>query len=590
MKPAAAVPMFFGPKHRPLFGWLHRADAASARPLGLVICNPFGYEAICAHRTLRHLAEQAAAAGYTTLRFDYDGSGDSAGSETDPGRLQAWVASVHSAIDTLCAATGLQSVCLIGMRLGSALATLAAATRSNLVGLIAIAPVTKPRTYLRELRALALSRPQPTPPEGAKVAPDVQDIAGFSLTDATRDELAAIDVTTVQRAPAAQVLILHRNDLAHDSTWAEHLQTIGARVQQQTFAGYAEMMLDAHENIVAVDLNSAVLNWLPSIAETCAPPARQSAAIPTEALFESDAVVERAHRMGADERIFSITAEPAGLPRASLKQVVVFLNAGAVSHVGPNRLHVKLARHLAQHAIASLRVDVSGIGETPAFGAEPENEVYTPRALQDIVEIRAYIQRHYPAAEISLVGLCSGAYHGFKSAVSGVKLRRMIAINPLTFFWKAGMRLAIPEFQVVAEAARYRTIALELSSWLRVLRGDVDVLAAIRSVLRIAWLAVCNMVRSAARILRIPLKDDLAQELQTAVRGGVELIFIFAESDPGRQLLLTQGGKMVRRLQQRHALQIEIVAAADHTFTRHWAQARLMDILLRHIGAPPLVR
>ena len=51
-----------------------------------MICNPFGFEEVCAHRSLRHLAGAAAAAGIAALRFDYAGCGNSSGDESDPGR------------------------------------------------------------------------------------------------------------------------------------------------------------------------------------------------------------------------------------------------------------------------------------------------------------------------------------------------------------------------------------------------------------------------------------------------------------------------------------------------------------------------
>jgi predicted alpha/beta hydrolase len=72
-------PMFFGPEGRPLFGWLYRPPPERALGAGLVICNPFGNEALCAHRTIRHLSARAAGAGFAVLRFDYDGTGDSTG-------------------------------------------------------------------------------------------------------------------------------------------------------------------------------------------------------------------------------------------------------------------------------------------------------------------------------------------------------------------------------------------------------------------------------------------------------------------------------------------------------------------------------
>ena len=93
---APPQPLYFGSAERPLFGWLH-LDPARAGRTGLLICNPFGYESLCAHRTLRQLAQAAADAGIPSLRFDYDGSGDSAGSDADPQRFASWVSSVRAA-------------------------------------------------------------------------------------------------------------------------------------------------------------------------------------------------------------------------------------------------------------------------------------------------------------------------------------------------------------------------------------------------------------------------------------------------------------------------------------------------------------
>ena len=52
-----ATPLWFGPADRPLFGWLHVPDDGVVRG-GAVLCPPVGYEAICAHRTFRVVAEE----------------------------------------------------------------------------------------------------------------------------------------------------------------------------------------------------------------------------------------------------------------------------------------------------------------------------------------------------------------------------------------------------------------------------------------------------------------------------------------------------------------------------------------------------
>ena len=78
--------LYFDSGPHSLFGWLHRAAGGKGSGLGLVLCNPFGYEAVCAHRGVRTLAEVAAARGVDALRFDYSGTGDSADIESQSSR------------------------------------------------------------------------------------------------------------------------------------------------------------------------------------------------------------------------------------------------------------------------------------------------------------------------------------------------------------------------------------------------------------------------------------------------------------------------------------------------------------------------
>ena len=96
---------YFGPPERARFGWLHR-PATSAR-VGVVIVPPFGYEAVCAARSLRHLADDAARAGLIALRFDPDGTGDSAGDDLDPARLEHWLDSIDDACALVAARAAL---------------------------------------------------------------------------------------------------------------------------------------------------------------------------------------------------------------------------------------------------------------------------------------------------------------------------------------------------------------------------------------------------------------------------------------------------------------------------------------------------
>src|SRR5665213_1908839 len=122
-----AEPLYFPSGEHQLFGWLHRPAAEHMSDTGLVICKPFGYESICAHRSIRSFAEAAAALGVPALRFDYVGTGDSADLEPEAEQLALWTRDILAAVTELQRCTGVRRVCLLGFRLGALLATLAAA-------------------------------------------------------------------------------------------------------------------------------------------------------------------------------------------------------------------------------------------------------------------------------------------------------------------------------------------------------------------------------------------------------------------------------------------------------------------------------
>jgi hypothetical protein len=62
-----------------LVGYKHyrRYGEWSSHSVGVVVCKPFGYEALCAHGSVLEFAETAAALGVPALRFDYLCTGDS---------------------------------------------------------------------------------------------------------------------------------------------------------------------------------------------------------------------------------------------------------------------------------------------------------------------------------------------------------------------------------------------------------------------------------------------------------------------------------------------------------------------------------
>src|SRR3954447_11756882 len=103
-----------------LFAWLHRRERGAHPDHGVLICPPLGHEQVHAHRRLRHLADALAEAGFPVVRFDYHGTGDSAGSDEDPERFPTWLANTRDALGWMTHRLGCQRLSLVGLRLGAA--------------------------------------------------------------------------------------------------------------------------------------------------------------------------------------------------------------------------------------------------------------------------------------------------------------------------------------------------------------------------------------------------------------------------------------------------------------------------------------
>lgn len=144
------TPLFFGPKNHQVFGVIHMPEARPAAQTAVLLCCPFGQEAIRTHRLYRVLADRLSRLGIPALRFDYCGTGDSSGDDMDVD-LDSWARDIHLADQELRRQSGLQSIVWMGARLG-ATAALHAAQSSPPSRLVLWDPVLNGAHYLRKLQ------------------------------------------------------------------------------------------------------------------------------------------------------------------------------------------------------------------------------------------------------------------------------------------------------------------------------------------------------------------------------------------------------------------------------------------------------
>jgi pimeloyl-ACP methyl ester carboxylesterase len=581
-----AEPCYFGPSDRPRFGWLHRpAKSAPSRDVGVVICHPMGFELLCSHRSLRHFAETAASLGFPALRFDYDGTGDSAGDEQDADRWEAWRASTADAIRELLRVAPVSRVCLFGVRLGGTLAMLAAMDAREIGGVVLVAPVADGRAWLREMRAVHAAMGRPAAPPTLALPEGFHESAGLLFDEGTRATIAALNLSGINGEPPRECLLIDRADRPPLTRLASRLQELGARVEHKILPGFPEMMLDAHYAEPPAAMLAAFGEWLANRFGSGPPHASSTAPAPSAAgpVTVAPGVVETACFLDEERRLFGVVSAKHG---ASPTGAVLLLNAGANSRIGTNRLHVKVARRLARLGWLALRYDVSGIGDSLPHPGAPENEVYTPHAVEDFATALDFLRRRFGVTHAEGVGLCSGGYHAFKGAVAGLPVNGLVVVNPLVFFWKPGMSLAYPPYEMARAASEYRRSVFSLVKWQAIFKGKKD----LRHIRRVVWHQIHDLVRMSARevgrALHVPMRDDLAAELQTINRRGVQLRFLFSQGEPGAVLLRVGTGSRLRRLRRRRALSLDSLEGCDHSLSTAWMQEAFWQALERHLGPP----
>ncbi len=114
---------------------------------------------------------------------------------------------------------------------------------------------------------------------------------------------------------------------------------------------------------------------------------------------------ERGIRFGSDGNLVGILAEPDPPAAAAHRPAVLLHNVGFGHRVGPHRLNVELARELAARGFASLRFDLSGLGDSDPR-ASPGSPVDV--GVQDLGDAMAWLTRRRAIDHFALVGMCSG--------------------------------------------------------------------------------------------------------------------------------------------------------------------------------------
>ncbi|HVT36811.1 MAG TPA: hypothetical protein VHE37_14570 [Nevskiaceae bacterium] len=236
--------------------------------------------------------------------------------------------------------------------------------------------------------------------------------------------------------------------------------------------------------------------------------------------------------------------------RGDLQRPVVLIpNTGIEHRVGPNRLHVRIARALAEAGYASARIDLSGLGDSPA--ALDGNSTDDLRAAMDELSRRGAGRRFVA------VGLCSGSHDAHRLALADERVVGAAFLDG--YAYRTPRFFATYLWQRASDPARWAAYVRKLAH--RAQAGD-DL-----DVQRVDY-------------YRQPPAAQFRSEIAALMERGLALCFIYTGQ---MQYIYNYACQLTDRfpeLRGYERFELHHMAHADHTFSTVAMKAQLAERLL----------
>lgn len=492
----SAQPIWLESGPDPFFAVFHPADpAAEPRPPVLIV-PPWGWHEVASYRSRRTWAGHLAANGRATLRIDLPGTGDSGGSASSADLVAAWIDAVGRAAAWLAEASGCTGapVTVIGLGLGGLLAAQAIAAGAPIDTLVAWAVPADGREEVRRQRAFSRlqgARYSLTEPEPSALPDGWLEVNGYVLSAETIAALGPLRVPGPATGRLERTLVLDADGIPTAPSILAGLRDGGVDVDTGTGPGWAAMTFHPQHDDPPTAVIDTVDRWLdgsnaalgtrPVEAAPDVPIRRLATARPPE---PAPSVALRLDGIGIRETaivrstatgdLFGILAAPES-PRPT-PVAAVFLNAGAVRRIGPNRIWVEASRRWARRGVPTLRIDLDGIGDSDGDAGRYRDvgQFYARDELADQIRILTdELLARTGAERVILAGLCAGGYWAFRGADRDPRVVAAYLLNPGALEWQTDLVRR-------RDARRLHRLADPIW-WRRLVRGQVR-LARIRSV------------------------------------------------------------------------------------------------------------
>lgn len=571
----------------PVFGVFHPVPQDTSRAAPVLILPPFGWHDVASYRSRRTWAGHLAERGHPTLRLDLPATGDSAGTPGAPDLVSAWIAAVCEAAAWLAGASDSPSVTLIGLGIGGLVGLHAVAAGAPVAAAVLWASAGSGRDEVRRLRAFARLQPDRYAlgePEPVVLPDGWLEVNGFVLSAETVSAIEALGVPGLA-GTLDRVLLLDADGLPTPARLADELAAAGIDVSVDEGPGWEAMTSHPQHDEPPWTVFGTVDDWLAAAGrgrppQRAAPRPADADGPATDIPVDGGVVRETAITVDSPVgRLFGVLVEPEGATRRA-RVGSVFLNAGAVRRIGPNRIWVEASRRWARLGVPTLRIDLDGIGDSDGDSARYRDvgEFYQRDELA--TEIRLFSDALVARTGVDgviLAGLCAGGFWAYHGADRDERVIAAYLLNPGALFWTTDLLRR-------RDARRLRRLA-DPAWWRRLARGQVRT-ERIRRIARAAATEGLGGLTGRRRSTTAEAPETDRRPLAVLERlrdRGTSLVVAFSNDEPLFDELREDG--VIDAIASSPNARLERLPGRDHTLRPVIAQRAAHDLLDRSLVA-----
>jgi hypothetical protein len=273
--------------------------------------------------------------------------------------------------------------------------------------------------------------------------------------------------------------------------------------------------------------------------------------------------VKNSITINSDINLAGIEDIPAGYNKKL--PLIIFLNGGIISNMGPNRLYFRLSEQIVSYGFSTFRFNFSNL-----MNGSESNLSFEEQQVKDTQMVLDYYEKEKKIEQFILIGICSGSDVAYRTSLLDKRVTGFISING-QFINNTDLNENYNTLKRIHDKLYYRKNILNFERWKKVFTSKSGVWQNIRKYNNIKGYISGNNANLSRLQDKIAWPDD-------------KLIYlIFSEGSVNYVIYKTILEKKVAMLcnAPKSGCAVTILKNIDHNFTLLCAQEQLSKLVLK---------